>query len=322
MRLLQDHPFWINFFVFIGVIGVGTLYGLSVRWGYWHYGRGRSWATVTPILLGAVVVASATVGCMLTAIGMVLARVWAEPRPVMEVLLEWLNNTGSVVLLFASWTAIYIGVMSVREYQRSQLRNLRLENALQAAQLNTLQGQLNPHFIFNGLNNIRALMLEDVDRSRHMLTVLSNLLRASLSGHKREKVTLAQEMALVDDFVELSSIQLEHRLRYERHIETGVEPLLVPPMMVQMLVENAIKHGIARYPEGGTLGIRIALEGERLCCDVRNPGVLQGGQTARGIGLRNIRERLTLLYGDRARLALQHQDGQVLARLNLPVERA
>lgn len=320
LELFEGTPFWVHVGFFALIAVMGTLYGLIMRWGYWRYGQSQPLPALVSALIGVVLVASFIMALILEVIVSVIYWLKADPNSIEAMAHGLLANWSELALLLALWTAIYVGVMQVREFQRRQLYTLRLENALQAAQINTLQGQLNPHFIFNGLNNIRALMLEDVDRARHMLTILADLLRSSLGRHQTEKIRLEQEMALVDDFVELASIQLEERLHYACHVEEAAQALLVPPMVVQMLVENAIKHRIACRPEGGTLNVSVGLQGPDVICTVSNPGAWSTGQTECGIGLHNIRERLALLYGQRASLVLDTQNEQVVARLQLPVE--
>jgi two-component system LytT family sensor kinase len=220
------------------------------------------------------------------------------------------------------WLFIYVTVVIYRKARRSELGALQLQTALKDAQLNTLIGQINPHFIFNALNNIRSLTIEDGGKAQRMITVLSDMLRFSLGSGKRNKVTVAEEMELVRNYIALSSIQFERRLRYTEDIADSAYMLSLPPMILQMLVENAIKHGIGSRKHGGELRVQISVDDNRLYCEVRNDGSLDksGPRWQAGVGLRNIRDRLKLQYGGAADFQISEESGQVSARLILPKE--
>jgi two-component system LytT family sensor kinase len=220
------------------------------------------------------------------------------------------------------WLFMYVTVVIYRKARRSELGTLQLQTALKDAQLNTLIGQINPHFIFNALNNIRSLTIEDGGKAQRMITVLSDMLRFSLSSGKRNKVTVAEEMELVRNYIALSSIQFERRLRYTEDIAASAYMLSLPPMILQMLVENAVKHGIGSRKHGGELRVQISVDDQQLRCEVRNDGSLDksGPRWRGGVGLRNIRDRLKLQYGDAADFQISEESGQVSARLILPKE--
>lgn len=223
------------------------------------------------------------------------------------------NGTVMSVLMFL-WAAIYISLNYVSQLQQAELR-------LKEAQLNTLSGQLNPHFLFNGLNNIRGLMLENVEKSRHMLTALGDILRYALQSNKNTLQVLRDEIEIVRSYVDLASIQYEERLRYDEQIEDGLMDCSIPPMMIQLMVENALRHGIDRSPNGGDLCLKIFQRQDQLHIQVSNPGQLLDAtnSTSTGLGLKNIRQRLQLMFADAAGLSIQDGNGTVLAEVHLPL---
>ena len=224
------------------------------------------------------------------------------------------NWTITTVLMFL-WAAVYISTNYALQLQKKELQ-------LKDAQLNTLSGQLNPHFLFNGLNNIRGLMLENVDKSRHMLTALSVILRYALQSNKQTVQLLKDEIEIVHSYIDLASIQYEDRLNYVEEIEPELLDYYIPPMMIQLLVENALKHGIDRSAVGGDLRLNITRQEELMHIVVCNPGTLnqnlaEGENT--GLGLRNIRKRLALMFANEADLSISQDDALVVATVQLPL---
>ncbi|MGK0272641.1 MAG: two-component system LytT family sensor kinase [Cocleimonas sp.] len=243
-----------------------------------------------------------------------------------------MNSYGSIILLFI-WSLLYFLLRYIRQYKVSELELIRLSESLKDAQLNTLKGQINPHFMFNSLNNLRALMLEDVAAAREGISNLAEFLRYSLTSDHKDKVSLAEELAVVNEFVALAKIQYENKLTFKLDIDEMCNPCLIPVMALQMMTENAIKHGIAEQVQGGILQISAKVSAEQLVLQVSNPGLLTDirfethahesyakKQHSTGLGLSNIRQRLALLYGASAEFSLQQQNNQVLAKLVLPLE--
>jgi len=223
-----------------------------------------------------------------------------------------------VILLL--WSTIYFSFQFFRNYKREEVERWRLQAAVKDAELTALKAQINPHFIFNCLNNIRALILEDTEKAREAITRLSELLRHSIRLDQAETVTLEHELGVVCDYLELEKIQMEERLQYRMDVDEGIGSCKVPTMIVQLLVENAVKHGIAPRPEGGEVCIRILNSQGRLDFEVINSGHLGKGKSrGTGIGLRNARERLRLLYGEASQLILENQSNDtVSARFSIP----
>jgi two-component system sensor histidine kinase AlgZ len=220
--------------------------------------------------------------------------------------------------LVALWLAVYLTVQAVRRRRVAEMDALRAEVLAREAELRSLHQQLNPHFLFNCLNSIRAMIDEDRARAQQMVTRLAELLRASLRQDGCSPIRLEEELAIVDAYLELESVRFEERLQIRREIDANADDALVPPMLVQGLVENALKHGIAQLPGGGTLALRVEQKGGTLCIEVGNPGRLHREQES-GIGLNNARERLRLLYRDRAAFEIREEPaGWVRATIALP----
>jgi signal transduction histidine kinase len=226
-------------------------------------------------------------------------------------------------LVFMVWLTIYFTALAVREHRSAQLKQSELARALQLAELRLLKSQLNPHFLFNALNTVRSLISDNPARAQSAVTRLANTLRYTLSSRQDELVTLAQELDIVTDYLELESMRFEDRLRIERDVPANAASVYIPVMLLQTLVENAIKHGIAELPSGGLLRISAVLENEMLKVEIENPRppapVPAAGE---GVGLSNARDRLMLLFGTRATLDLDLSKPAVAtARLRVPQQR-
>lgn len=224
-------------------------------------------------------------------------------------------------LFVCSWIFIYISVSHARRVKDTELHNLRLQNSLKEAQLSQLSNQLNPHFLFNALNNIRFMMHENTQHADNMLVALSDMLRYSLASSQQDKVTIAQELAMVQGYLSIMKTQMEQRLQLEIAVDPNLQQALIPPMVLQLLCENAIKHGLEQCAGGGLLRLPVAAEQGLLCCEVVNdlpPTIHDSAQL--GIGLANIRRRLQLLYGEHASLCTAPQPQLFVASLRLPLE--
>ncbi len=224
----------------------------------------------------------------------------------------------SSAFLVGLWLAVYWGIQSARRRRSAELRALRAQMLAREAQLRLLQQQLNPHFLFNCLNDLRGMIDEDAKRAQEMVTRLAELLRYSLRSDDSGRVSLGEELAIVDAYLDLESVRFEERLQIKREIDSTAKTALFPPMLLQGLVENALKHGIGRIPAGGEVSLRIKHEGDLLRVEVTNSGTIQSGGID-GIGMANARERLQLLYGERACLSLVEEPaGHVRAVLEIP----
>jgi two-component system LytT family sensor kinase len=235
-------------------------------------------------------------------------------------LLELMINLAPLMALCLLWNLVYLSYHLIRRYHTSEVEKWKLEAEVQKAGLGALKAQINPHFMFNALNNIRALILEDPQKAREMLTRFSETFRYALQYSEQKETTLAEEIHILDQFVELLKIQYEDKLKYTLEVDEHALSTLIPPMTLQLLVENAVKHGIALQPCGGEIIVTISHDGAALCLTVSNTGTLKQKnelEDSLGIGLKNITARLQLLYGYRAGLTIREEAPLVIVIIRI-----
>ena len=228
-------------------------------------------------------------------------------------LIDW------TIPLFA-WGIAYFAYYYFVHGRREEIRNLRLETANRESQLANLRSQLNPHFMFNALNGIRALIDEDPVRAKQAITQLSAILRNAMSTVKRKTVPLGEELDIVKAYLALEQMRYEERLRTSFDIDPALERETVPPMLLQTLVENAVRHGIGKLTQGGEVHISVQRGMNGLVMTVRNSGNYVDGEIeGSGIGLLNTRKRLQMIYGESAALHIANRDGMVVTEVEIPV---
>lgn len=226
--------------------------------------------------------------------------------PVVLFALSCLQGT----ILYTGWLCLYFFYHLFDRFNRSEIERLRLSTHVKEAELRALKSQVNPHFIFNSLNSLRALIEEDPRRARAAVTQLANLLRYSLQSGQLETVPFEDELKIANDYLALEQVRHEERLRVKIDVTPDTLKLPIPPLLLQTLVENAVKYGIASRAEGGEVVIIARRERDALRLQVTNPGQLatpatRPAETSTGVGLQNAAERLRLLFGDRASLQLR-----------------
>jgi len=226
---------------------------------------------------------------------------FASIRPVLVVLQPVLNWT----FLMLVWCGLYFGALAVRAHRSAELRESELARALQLSELGRLKAQLNPHYLFNALNTVRALIVIDASAAQEAVTRLARTLRYTLGAGEEDLIGLAQELETVEDYLALESLRLGDRLHVAWEISDAARGARIPVMLLQTLIENAIKHGIAELEAGGTLTVAADLKARVLRLCVENPCPRsQAPVRPEGIGLRNATERLRHLYGPNACLEL------------------
>jgi sensor histidine kinase YesM len=234
----------------------------------------------------------------------------------------FLGNMFTFTLIILTWNLIYFSIHYFNNWTAAELEKWKLAAEIKDAQLGSLKSQIQPHFVFNTINNIRSLILEDKEKAREMLLNFSDMFRYALKNTSHSKVKLGEELEIVNQYLELLSIQYEDKLQYKIHVEEDLEDLKLPPMMLQLLVENAVKHGISQFTEGGTILIDIKQAEKFLNIEVRNTGNLNASSTLEdhlGVGLENIRKRLDLIYSGKATMNIREIDNHVLAAIKIPV---
>jgi two-component system, LytTR family, sensor kinase len=237
---------------------------------------------------------------------------FTDPKTVSELL--------SIFIITFIWWLIYFVWHYIERNGKAQVDKLKLESTVKELELKTIKAQLNPHFIFNALNSIRALVDENPKRARTAITELSNILRSSMQTDKAETVSLENELDIVKDYLALETIRFEERLQVSYEIDQETHALPVPPMMLQTLVENAIKHGISKLITGGNVIIRSHVHNMQHEITVENTGQIRDGETGHGFGLQSTRQRLSLLYGNKATFDIYNKnDETVEAKVSMPL---
>lgn len=223
----------------------------------------------------------------------------------------------SVTLL--GWSALYFGWKIWQKWQTERENALQSSALAQKAQLEMLRYQLNPHFLFNALNSIRASVDEDATRAKQMITQLSEFLRYSLLHESAKKIPLRDEIEAVKNYLAIEKIRFEEKLSVEFAVERAAEDFRVPCFLLNPLVENAVKHGLQTSPKLLEIKISAGIRGNKLFLEVANSGKLQNGttQNGNGIGLKNVRERLDKLFGDGGKFELNQENNFVKARIEI-----
>ena len=236
---------------------------------------------------------------------------------------NWPSFIGYVINVFSAlllWSAIYFAIKFIQKQRKTEIEKLELNAALQEAELAVLKNQINPHFLFNALNNIRSLILSEPEKARKMVTHISDLLRYSIQFNAAEKVSLREEIEIVKDYLYLEEIQFNDRLKYTLNVDAKTEAFEIPPMTIQLLVENAIKHGLSIQKKGGEIHISTQIEDDSLQILVLNTGQLNPHSKREGIGIKNLMERMKILFGEFAVFELKNKDQEMVeATLKIPL---
>ncbi|WP_190285711.1 sensor histidine kinase [Montanilutibacter psychrotolerans] len=231
----------------------------------------------------------------------------------------------STLYIILSWSGLYFGIKFALQLQQQKEAALRAQNAAHAAQIRMLRYQLNPHFLFNTLNAISTLVLDDKrDTAYRMVASLSAFLRHSLDSDPEQHVALTHEVDALNLYLGIEQVRFGERLQMAVDIEPAVRDALVPGLILQPLVENAIKHAVSKREEGGRIELIARLDDDMLDVHLRDdgPGLVDADVTSNGharVGLANTRERLRVLFGERQRLAIRNREtGGLDVHIRLP----
>src|SRR5579883_69535 len=298
------------------IVGYSLYFLYSIALTHWlrAYVRRRGWLEAPdgprypPAFLAAwcvgIVQAVLVIGISLLLVGY-QRSVFLQPGVVIPVAL-------AITAVPLGWMMLYVAITSARRAKEKLL-------ALRDAELRALELQINPHFLFNSLNSIRGLVLENPPLAQDLITRLANILRYNLHRDAGHTVPLDSELEAAADYLALEAVRYEDRLRVEFSIAPETRGIPVPPMLLQTLVENAIKHGIATLPAGGDLRVSAEMENGAAVLRVENPGrLIPPVPGPARLGLANLRDRLRILYGGAASLKLAAADGRVTATVRLP----
>ncbi len=308
----------------IALIVAGNCIGLVLTHLYRMHIHRRGWAQQSLRALGPRIgVASLLLGVAWTGLSWPLLHLFeGQGEQTVQIshatVLVYSVFNGTVFMFV--WSALYFGYHLFERHRRSEVAVWQLQTTAKEAELRALKSQVNPHFIFNSLNSLRALIDENPAQARDAVTRLANLLRYSLKAGQLETVPLADELQIVGDYLALEQVRHEDRLRVRIEVSPGAQAVNVPPMLMQTLVENAVKYGIAPRREGGEIRITGRCTRDRLVLQVTNPGSLDARGGSTGLGLHNAAERLRLIFGSTASLRLEGRaSDQVVATVELPL---
>ena len=231
--------------------------------------------------------------------------------------LEYFFNLSRYILL---WALIYHMFQYWERSLKSERDRFQMEAMLKDIQYNNLKTQLNPHFLFNSLNSIRTLIDMNPAMAKEAITRLSNLLRSSLQMNKQKTVPLREDLETVKDYLAIEKIRFDNRLQFEFEIDPATLDLQLPPMMLQTLVENGVKHGVSQLKQGGFIRLESQRNNGYMEITISNSGQFQKHNGQQGLGLENTRERLQLLYDDRAIFEIGNStENEVTTKLKIPV---
>jgi signal transduction histidine kinase len=230
-------------------------------------------------------------------------RNWgASPRALISILVSSIviSLVLSVVFFWRERSAVADAMV-----EREVAKNERIEREAALANLRALQAQIEPHFLFNTLANVTGLIDPDPAKAKRMLESFIRFLRASLVATRHESTTLGAEAELMGAYLDVLAIRMGARLRYRMDIEPALAGFALPPMLLQPIVENAIRHGLEPKVDGGEVVVRARREDDTVVVEIADTGIGFAPTTAGGVGLTNIRDRVRLLYGDRGTLAIR-----------------
>lgn len=222
-------------------------------------------------------------------------------------------------MTLTAWSALYLAVKNWLSWQKDREKALQSTAFANQAQLEMLRYQLNPHFLFNALNSIRASVNEDGNRARQMITQLSEFLRHSLVNVENKEISLREELEAARNYLAIEKIRFEENLEVEYEVEEKAEGFMVPHFLLNPLVENAVKHGLQESPNPLKIKVSARLKGESLVLEVANTGNLNNlrNLSETKIGLKNVRQRLEKIYGEKGSFEIKQEGELVVARINL-----
>jgi two-component system, LytTR family, sensor histidine kinase AlgZ len=268
---------------------------------------------------------AALAGLAASYLGGVLARLVGSARPGEAIEASYQAQSAGVLaagalvyLLAVSFHYVLLGVDATR---RAEQHSVELQVLAREAELRALRAQVHPHFLFNSLNSISALVSSDPVKAREMCVLLAEFFRKTLALGEKPDVTLEEELAVARTYLAIEGLRLGPRLSVEEGVEDGARACRLPPLLLQPLVENAIRHGIATRPDGGVLRIQARTDGRRMSISLENPFDPEAPpRPGVGVGLANVRRRLLAGYGDRARVEAERGADHFRVAISLPAE--
>jgi len=322
MYLVEPRPAW----TLAIVVGPLCMVYASATTSVWWILRGERSENLLTVGFLVRILTAAIVTALLWAIAANLLYTFLDPR-----LPEFIDKSvrrKDLLLIFVAGLGIYwlsaalhlAFVISLKAVE-AERRALESQVTAREAELKALRSQLNPHFLFNSLNSIMSLVGRSPEEARRMCQGLGDFLRRTLNLGARERVSLAEELDLVRHYLEIEAVRFGARLTFELDVAIDLSAIQVPPLLLQPLIENAVKHGVASRLEGGRIHLTARRDGEWLHLAVSNPtddeAIAAGGE---GMGLDNVRRRLRASATGRGTLEIRRRPGEFEVHLVLPIE--
>lgn len=233
------------------------------------------------------------------------------------------KNSFDMYIVFAriasTWVLAYFLYHLGRRNNIAEKEKAELNQLFAESSLNHLKEQVNPHFMFNALNSVKSLISEDPEKAKVAIVVLADILRNSLNSSSRTTIPLKEELDHCRDYLEMEKIRFEDRLRYEISIQDAITGFMLPPLCIQTLVENAIKHGLSESLKGGEIAISCWEEKDKIVTTVVNDGALKKDNSD-GIGIKNLKKRFEILYSKNFNFTISEENGKVIAQFKIPKE--
>jgi LytS/YehU family sensor histidine kinase len=235
---------------------------------------------------------------------------------------QWIAGIYSLlVLIFLLIASMHYVIIGFERSNESERQTFELKLLAQDAELRALRAQIDPHFLFNSLNSISALTTSDPAKARTMVILLAEFFRNSLDLGTKNRISLTEELSLIDKFLTIEQIRFGSRLQVQQDIEQKTLECRIPPLLLQPLIENAVHHGISQLLEGGTITLRTQLHNNRLNITIKNPFdpdyVPKKGT---GLGVKNVRSRIQTLYGNEGRIDIEKKDNIFSVEFSFPVK--
>lgn len=302
---------------------LGVSFSHFIRFVFKLYDWHRSGITA---ILHKVAILSAIIGgfhvTVLYALSIVLGTALVESFTTAN----FFGQSATLGTIYFVWGILYFTVYFFRNFKKEEIKNLTQQSKMKEIQLNKFKSQLNPHFIFNSMNGLRSLIDEDTAKAKEGITQLSNILRHTLTIDKKQLIYLDEELKLVRDYLNLEKIRLEERLFFYIEDSDHIKNYQIPPMLLQTLVENAIKHGVSQLMKGGELSLKFFDNGEELDIEILNCGQYNPSakkniieENSSGYGIENTRQRLSFIFGGKASFSISNlNDHKVLTRIKIP----
>ncbi|MFK8038499.1 MAG: sensor histidine kinase [Crocinitomicaceae bacterium] len=220
-------------------------------------------------------------------------------------------------IIFSLWFGIYYAYLFIEKSRNQEIKNLQFEASRNEIELKNLRAQINPHFLFNSLNSIKALVEINKEESKIAITKLSNLLRNSIQLGKNRLIPIEKELELVKTYLDIEKIRFEDHIQVEYRIDQDLIHYKIPPLMIQTIAENAIKHGLSKLEKGGKLIIELKEDGNNININVSNSGTISKVDANRGVGIENTRKRLSIIFGEASYFNLFETQGMVHAHIEI-----